>query len=136
MVKKESFPKIIQPDNIKEILGVSSNPIYYENNDLDIDGVINSIDLCPSTPLGFEVDETGCSLRIDPSQLVDGKFPISCFPFISEVGQYFHVDPKEGNDVRDAFKALRVGYQLRGGSSLLIPLFIFLPVKRHLSHKK
>jgi len=41
VVKKESFPKIIQPDNIKEILGVSSNPIFYENN--DIAGVVTGL---------------------------------------------------------------------------------------------
>ena len=41
VVKKESFPKIIQPDNIKEILGVSSNPISYENN--DIAGVVTGL---------------------------------------------------------------------------------------------
>ena len=41
VVKKESFPKIIQPNNIKEILGVSSNPIFYENN--DIAGVVTGL---------------------------------------------------------------------------------------------
>ena len=41
VVKKESFPKIIQPDNIKEILGVSSNPRFYENN--DIAGVVTGL---------------------------------------------------------------------------------------------
>tara|TARA_X000000950_G_scaffold264572_1_gene337985 strand:+ start:29 stop:2467 length:2439 start_codon:yes stop_codon:yes gene_type:complete len=41
VVKKESFPKIIQPDNIKEILGVSSNPIFYENN--NIAGVVTGL---------------------------------------------------------------------------------------------
>jgi len=41
VVKKESFPKIIQLDNIKEILGVSSNPIFYENN--DIAGVVTGL---------------------------------------------------------------------------------------------
>jgi ATP-dependent Lon protease len=41
VVKKESFPKIIQPENIKEILGVSSNPIFYENN--DIAGVVTGL---------------------------------------------------------------------------------------------
>ena len=41
VVKKESFPKIIKPDNIKEILGVSSNPIFYENN--DIAGVVTGL---------------------------------------------------------------------------------------------
>ena len=50
------------------ILCCSGGDNTEENNDLDSDGVINSVDLCPSTPLGFEADETGCSLRIDHSQ--------------------------------------------------------------------
>ena len=62
-------------DNRKLLFYLSDNSlllreITQRKNDKDSDGVINSIDLCPSTSLGFQVDETGCSLRIDPSQLV------------------------------------------------------------------
>ena len=91
------------------ILCCSGGDNTEENNDLDSDGVINSIDLCPSTPLGFEVDETGCSLRIDPSQLVEGKFPIHCFqPYVNEAGQYFSSQNTDRN-IGEDFGALTRG---------------------------
>jgi len=39
--------------------------------DDDKDGVLNNIDECPNTPLGFEVDEVGCSKLVNLQVLFD-----------------------------------------------------------------
>ncbi len=39
--------------------------------DDDKDGVLNNVDQCPNTPLGFEVDEVGCSKLVDLQVLFD-----------------------------------------------------------------
>ena len=73
VVKKESFPKIIQPDNIKEILGVSSNPIFYENN--DIAGVVT----------GLAWTEFGGEILFVESTLSNGKGNLSITGNIGKV---------------------------------------------------
>lgn len=40
-------------------------PVVIEDGDDDKDGVLNSIDACPNTPLNVVVDERGCPVKID-----------------------------------------------------------------------
>lgn len=38
-------------------------PVVVVNPDTDGDGILNAADLCPDTPAGIKVDETGCKLK-------------------------------------------------------------------------
>ncbi|MCK5915821.1 MAG: OmpA family protein, partial [Deltaproteobacteria bacterium] len=44
-----------------------------QNDDSDADGVADDVDLCPHTPMGFEVDRYGCASRV--------KLSINFLPF-------------------------------------------------------
>lgn len=39
--------------------------------DSDKDGVIDSLDRCPSTPVGYKIDDNGCSLDSDQDGVID-----------------------------------------------------------------
>ena len=41
--------------------------------DGDSDGIARPADLCPSTPSGYAVNETGCALDIDRDGIPDGE---------------------------------------------------------------
>jgi hypothetical protein len=47
-------------DNNPMSINQANNIIVFDN-DTDNDGVINAIDICPNTPEGVNVDETGCA---------------------------------------------------------------------------
>jgi hypothetical protein len=46
-------------------IGEDVDPIDFDNNDEDDDGVLDFIDNCPWTPEGVEVDSSGCPLDFD-----------------------------------------------------------------------
>jgi hypothetical protein len=50
--------------------GASSIQIYLDD---DIDGVVNSQDLCPSTPAGHPVDQNGCEFDEDSDGVTDSN---------------------------------------------------------------
>ena len=50
---------------VEEVVPVAPAPVKMMPKDTDGDGVVDSIDQCPTTPKGEIVDETGCTLNVD-----------------------------------------------------------------------
>lgn len=75
-----NLPVDMNNDGLKEILKVNNKAIdpskivtmyslnYLLSNDLDGDGILNSLDKCPNTPLGTKVNENGCEIVLSEQE--------------------------------------------------------------------
>jgi hypothetical protein len=55
-------------------------------SDVDGDGVINSLDNCPNTPVGAQVDSYGCNNDLDTARLTaKGLGELSCWIHLTQV---------------------------------------------------
>jgi hypothetical protein len=89
-----NLPVDVNNDGIKEILKVNNMAAdpskivtiyslnYLLSNDLDGDGILNSLDKCPNTPLGTKVNENGCEIVLSVQE-ENGHFNASPNPFMT-----------------------------------------------------
>ena len=98
-----NLPVDVNNDGIKEILKVNNKAAdpskivtiyslnYLLSNDLDGDGILNSLDKCPNTPLGTKVNENGCEIVLSVQE-ENGHVNAFPNPFLSHFKVSFPVE--------------------------------------------
>jgi adhesin transport system outer membrane protein len=81
-------PKIAEATNVLD----TAEPIREQNEtkviDDDNDGVVNDVDLCPNTPNGYQVDDKGCSIKLNLQVLFENDSALVMLHSLERVDRF------------------------------------------------
>ncbi|MDY0321805.1 MAG: TolC family outer membrane protein [Arcobacteraceae bacterium] len=82
-------PKIAEATNVLD----TAEPIQEQSEtikviDDDNDGVVNDVDLCPNTPNGYQVDDKGCSIKLNLQVLFENDSALVMLHSLERVDRF------------------------------------------------